>query len=167
MNENGTFFKRYYVENQTFASYCGNYSCGTCHTTGYNATGGNESNLSGIIGTWEEEGITCENCHGPGGNGHNVTVYTKGEDCIRCHNGTTRQGPAMTNRHATGPAEESTNPSCTQCHSPYNRYVGIPDSVEDATNITCSVCHNPHSTTDNQYGQILANNSFNATIMAM
>lgn len=166
LNENGTFFKRYYVENQTFASYSGNYSCGTCHTTGYNATGGNQSNLSGIIGTWEEEGITCENCHGPGGNGHNVTVYTKGEDCIRCHNGTTRQGPAMTNRHATGPAEESTNPSCTQCHSPYNRYIGAPASVGDATNITCSVCHNPHSTTDNQYGQILANNSFNATIMA-
>ena len=166
LNENGTFFKKYDVINQTFASYSGNYSCGGCHTTGYNATGGNQSNLSGIIGTWEEEGITCENCHGPGGNGHNVTVYTKGEDCIRCHYGASRQGPAMTNKHALGPAEESTNPSCTQCHSPYNRYIGAPESTGDATNITCLVCHNPHSTTDNQYGQILADSSFNATIMA-
>ncbi|MCX9086567.1 MAG: ammonia-forming cytochrome c nitrite reductase subunit c552 [Candidatus Methanoperedens sp.] len=166
LNETGGRFQRYYTANQTFANYSGNYTCGGCHTTGYNATGGNQSGLLGIVGTWEEDGITCENCHGPGGNGHNVTVYTKGEDCIRCHYGDTRQGPAMTNKHALGPAEESTNPSCTQCHSPYNRYIGAPASVGDGTNVTCSVCHNPHSTTDSQYGQILANNSFDATIMA-
>ncbi|MBZ0174571.1 MAG: ammonia-forming cytochrome c nitrite reductase subunit c552 [Candidatus Methanoperedens sp.] len=173
LNATGYLFRKYNVLTGEFTPYNTTdpenrpqYSCGTCHTTGYNATGGNESNLSGIIGTWEEEGITCENCHGPGGNGHNVTVYTKGEDCIRCHYGDTRQGPAMTNKHALGPAEESTNPSCTQCHSPYNRYIGAPASTGDGTNITCSVCHNPHSTTDSQYGQILANNSFNATIMA-
>lgn len=161
LNENGTFFKRYYVENQTFESYSGNYTCGGCHNTGYNATGGNQSGLPGIVGTWEEEGITCENCHGPGGNGHNVTVYTKGEDCIRCHDGSSRQGPAMTNKHALGPAEESTNPSCTQCHSPYNRYTGSPTSEGDATNITCSVCHNPHSTTNDKYAGLLAPDGFN------
>ena len=167
LNQNGTFFKRYYVENQTFASYSGNYTCGSCHTTGYNATGGNQSGLPGIVGTWAEEGITCENCHGPGGNGHQVTVYTKGEDCIKCHNGTSRQGQAMTNKHATGPAEESTSRTCTQCHSPYDRYMtGYASSLETASNVTCFVCHNPHSTTDDKYGDLLSTNGFNGTSYA-
>ena len=40
------------------------YNCGTCHTTGYNPEGENE--LPGIVGTWAEPGIRCEECHGPG-----------------------------------------------------------------------------------------------------
>ena len=167
LNATGYLFRKYNVVTGVFSPYNTTdpenrpqYSCGGCHTTGYNATGGNESDLPGIIGTWEEEGITCENCHGPGGNGHNVTVYTKGEDCIRCHSG--QQGPAMTNRHATAPAEESTNPSCTFCHSPYDNYkTGNVSSLSDASNVTCSICHNPHNTTDDKYAGLLAPNGFN------
>lgn len=168
LNATGYLFRKYDVVTGNFTPYNTTdpenrpqYSCGGCHNTGYNATGGNQSNLSGIIGTWAEEGITCENCHGPGGNGHNVTVYTKGEDCMRCHYGASRQGLAMTNKHALGPAEESTNPSCTQCHSPYNRYIGSPASEGTAANVTCSVCHNPHSTTNDKYAGLLAPNGFN------
>ncbi|MDO8726756.1 MAG: ammonia-forming cytochrome c nitrite reductase subunit c552 [Candidatus Methanoperedens sp.] len=164
LNETGYFFNRYYVESQTFASYGpSKYSCGSCHTTGYNASGGNQSGLPGIIGTWSEEGIACENCHGAGGNGHNVTVYSKGEDCIRCHYGNSRQGQAMTNRHATGPAEESMSSSCTFCHSPYDNYkLGAAASFATAKNVTCLVCHNPHDTTNEKYEGLLSPNGFNA-----
>lgn len=167
LNETGYRFKRYYTENETFANYSGSYSCGGCHTTGYDPAGANESGLVGIVGNWSEEGITCENCHGPGGNGHNVTIYKKGEDCLKCHDTSSRQGLAMTNRHATAPAEESMSRSCTQCHSPYNKYEGIPDSYENAANVTCSVCHNPHSTTDDKYEGLLSPGGFNNTSYAV
>lgn len=168
LNETGYFFSQYFVENQTFGSYGpSKYSCGSCHTTGYNSSAGNQSNLSGIVGSWSEEGIGCENCHGAGGNGHHVTVYTKGEDCIRCHNGSTRQGAAMTNKHATAPAEESLSSSCTFCHSPYDTYKsGAASSLGSAANVTCLVCHNPHNTTDDIYGPLFTANGFDANSMA-
>lgn len=167
LNETGNFFSKYDTVNMNFSEYTGNYSCGSCHTTGFNATGGNKSGLMGINGTWEEEGITCENCHGAGGNGHNVTVYKKGEDCQNCHDGATRQGPAYTNKHYTAPAEESTSSSCTHCHSPYDRYIGgKAASLEEGKNVTCFVCHNPHSTTDDGYGTLLSTGGFNNTSYA-
>ncbi|PWB54735.1 MAG: hypothetical protein C3F06_03805 [Candidatus Methanoperedenaceae archaeon] len=166
LNETGQFFSKYYTANSTFASYSGSYSCGGCHTTNYSATG-NQSGLSGIVGTWTEEGITCENCHGPGGNGHQVTINKTGGDCNKCHYGDSRQGQALTNKHATGPAEESMSRSCTQCHSPYDRYMtGYAASLETAANVTCFVCHNPHGTTDDKYAALLSPGGFNNTTYA-
>ncbi len=45
------------------------YTCGACHTTGWQATGPegpHQDGLPGIHGTWAEAGVTCEACHGPG-----------------------------------------------------------------------------------------------------
>jgi hypothetical protein len=41
------------------------FDCGPCHTTGYSAQG-NQNSLKGITGTWNEDGVGCEACHGPG-----------------------------------------------------------------------------------------------------
>jgi len=41
------------------------FDCGSCHTTGYTAAD-NASTDSLISGSWNEEGIGCEACHGPG-----------------------------------------------------------------------------------------------------
>lgn len=38
--------------------------CGKCHTTGYDPEG-HQGDLPGIIGTWAEDGVGCEACHGP------------------------------------------------------------------------------------------------------
>ena len=35
------------------------YNCGTCHTTGY-VPEGNQDDMPGMIGTWAEDGIGCE-----------------------------------------------------------------------------------------------------------
>ncbi len=43
------------------------YDCGSCHTTGYQPEG-HQLGLPGLIGTWVEDGIGCEECHGPGEN---------------------------------------------------------------------------------------------------
>lgn len=44
------------------------YNCGTCHTTGYSnwPADSHQDGLPGLIGTWEEPGVQCEACHGPG-----------------------------------------------------------------------------------------------------
>ena len=41
------------------------YDCGPCHTTGYSPEG-HQGGLPGVVGTWQEDGIGCETCHGPG-----------------------------------------------------------------------------------------------------
>lgn len=177
LNETGYFKDKKYNTSNSSNDSVGNYNgtalsgqkydCGKCHTTGYNATGDDTARLPGMIGNWSEAGVTCEECHGPGGNGHQVTINKKGEDCIKCHYGDSRQGQALTNKHATGPAEESTSRTCTQCHSPYDRYMtGYAASLETASNVTCFVCHNPHSTTDDKYGDLLSTNGFNGTSYA-
>ena len=42
------------------------YKCGPCHMTAYSPEG-NQNGMEGMIGTWAEDGIGCEECHGPGG----------------------------------------------------------------------------------------------------
>jgi hypothetical protein len=66
------------------------YNCGTCHTTGYVPIG-NQHGLPGLIGTWAEDGIGCEACHGPGSNHVNdpylvkATIVRDSELCGQCH----------------------------------------------------------------------------------
>jgi hypothetical protein len=43
------------------------FDCGKCHTTGY-IPQGNQDGLAGLQGTWHEDGVGCEGCHGPGSN---------------------------------------------------------------------------------------------------
>ncbi len=65
------------------------YNCGSCHTTGFNSQGQNE--LPGIVGTWAQEGIRCEECHGAGSlhvsnpSNINMKVEPEAEQCERCH----------------------------------------------------------------------------------
>ena len=66
------------------------YDCGTCHTTAYSPTG-NQDDLPGLVGTWSEPGIMCEECHGPGGlhvqnpQGVQMDIDRDGELCGQCH----------------------------------------------------------------------------------
>ena len=78
-----------------FVSYAANqtapkaFDCGPCHTTGYSASG-NQNDLPGLIGTWKEDGVGCEACHGPGSN-HVTNPGTisppnePGQACVNCH----------------------------------------------------------------------------------
>ncbi|MFQ6133539.1 MAG: multiheme c-type cytochrome [Armatimonadota bacterium] len=70
------------------------YDCGGCHTTGWVATGSggpHQDDLPGMYGTFEEPGIGCEACHGPGsahvqsGSSADIEVDTSAEQCGGCH----------------------------------------------------------------------------------
>jgi hypothetical protein len=164
LNESGYLFKRYFAENKTFADYGpSQYTCGRCHTTGYNASGGNQSGLPGIVGTWAEPGIACERCHGPGGNGHQVEANVSEQVCLQCHNGSTRQGTFMSSAHSP-PLEVPT--SCLRCHSPFDYAENRTVTSITAINVVCANCHNSHNTSDDQYKQLFSPSGFDNTTYA-
>lgn len=107
------------------------YNCGTCHTTGYNPEG-NQDGLPGLIGTWAEPGIRCEECHGPGSQhaanpqGVQMAIDRDAELCGQCH--------------IRGAIEEvNASGGFIKHHEQY-------EELFQSKHITldCVVCHDPH-----------------------
>lgn len=83
-------------------------ACLVCHTTGYDPA----------TGTWQEDGVACEACHGPMKPDH-------------------PQEPMPIDRTAD---------SCAQCHSSSRfDWQDWQSSVHFQRGMTCTTCHDPHS----------------------
>lgn len=122
------------------------YKCGPCHMTNYSPEG-NQDGLPGMIGTWSENGIGCEECHGPG-DAHikapaktNIAINTAAESCGKCHQrgGMDPAPPAsggfikhheQINELKAGVHKDL---SCVTCHDPHKR------AIEAKNN--CAECH--------------------------
>lgn len=106
------------------------YDCAGCHTTGYRAEG-NQGGIKGVVGTWVEEGIGCEACHGPGGDHASNPARTIGRlkdgrnSCGGCHQ-----------RGGIGPL---LNSGLVRHHEQLNELIGGPHK-----GLSCVNCHNPH-----------------------
>ncbi len=138
--------------------------CAQCHTTGYRATG-HQGDLEGIIGTWEFEGVQCENCHGPGSShaedpyGVHMVLDRTSQLCGECHS---RGNPALI--QASDGFELHNQQfndlynskhfaiSCITCHDPHasSQYV---DEVVNPTQGISQVCESCH------WSQLHQNNS--------
>lgn len=122
------------------------YKCGPCHMTAYSAEG-HQDGRPGIIGTWAEDGIGCEECHGPGSDhirkpaGDNIGIDRSAEACGKCHQrgGMGPQPPAkggfiqhheQINELRAGPHGDL---ACTECHNPHQRAVLAKEN--------CAECH--------------------------
>ena len=153
------------------------YNCGACHTTGWvadtdAATDGdlsdNQDGLEGIHGTWEEPGIGCEGCHGPGA-GHSENPYevaTQWDPDRRCSNCHIRSDVYEIDtsggfiRHHEQYEEliqgKHSALGCTGCHDPHepvrfgDTYVALDDEANDpnpdypnnhGVRIDCTSCH--------------------------
>lgn len=132
-------------------------TCFRCHTTGPEpqdpANPLSQDGRPGILGTWAEENVTCEACHGPGSRHapnpqtRNIFVDPTAATCGRCHteggdpnvivakgvfaNGNTQYPQLL----ASGGHSRF---SCTVCHDPhasvtYDRSRGLRND--------CTVCH--------------------------
>ena len=123
------------------------YDCGTCHTTGWQTftdNGGvNQDGLPGILGTWEETGISCEQCHGAGvdhvvsKSASDITVDRSSELCGSCHF-----------RDASNRIEAKGG--FIRHHEQYDELLG----GGKPASITCGSCHEPHIGT--RYGNAAA-----------
>lgn len=147
------------------------YKCGPCHMTGYKAEG-HQDGLPGMIGTWAEDGITCEECHGPASD-HvkkpskaTIMVDKSVEACGKCHQrgGMGPEPPAkggfirhheQINELKAGVHKEL---SCITCHNPHERAILVKDNCKEChgeaaksyannihgkSNIRCFECHMP------------------------
>ena len=129
------------------------YTCGACHTTGWQATGPegpHQDGLPGIHGIWAEPGVTCEACHGPGA-AHAASPAESGmsveENCVSCHvRGDVSRIDARNGlvRHHEQYEELLASPhaglGCGTCHDPHKgtKY-GLNGFKGQAA--TCNACH--------------------------
>ena len=109
------------------------FSCGGCHTSGFNHDRNTHMNeLPGLVGEWAEPGVQCEECHGPGSN-HvqnptmvNMVVDGSMEACGRCHT----RGEVYEIDAANGFIED------------FNQYDEVQHTPHAA--LDCIDCHEPH-----------------------
>ena len=129
------------------------YDCGSCHTTGYSPTG-NQDDLPGLVGTWAEPGITCEECHGPGGlhmqnpQGVQMLIDRDAEQCGKCHS---REEVESVNasegfiRHHEQYEElfqgKHITLDCVICHDPHQGVVQLRQADVQTTRTQCENCH--------------------------
>jgi hypothetical protein len=107
--------------------------CNACHTTGFRAEG-NQNGLPGLIGTWNEPGVGCEACHGPGGN-HVNNPY---QEWMRVE----RDGAACGSCHSMG------DPTVIQAQDGFvNHQQQFAELFSSKKRVMdCVDCHNPHAT---------------------
>ncbi len=132
------------------------YKCGPCHMTAYRDDGGHQLGLPGLIGTWEFNGIQCEECHGPG-QLHAASPYEvdmkidrSSEACGKCHiRGAVNKIPASNGfiKHHEQWNEMFTTKhqalQCVDCHNVhYTLHPSAPQTERDmAINLNCENCH--------------------------
>jgi hypothetical protein len=118
-----------------------------------------QDNRPGILGTWEEEGVQCESCHGPGSNHFttvdsqvvidtsSIYVNTTAENCGQCHtqgddanvvqasDGYIRSQSQYAELLASG---GHSGFACTTCHDPH---VSTSYARDTAIRNECTACH--------------------------
>jgi hypothetical protein len=135
-------------------------SCFQCHTTGPMAQDPTnpefQDNRPGLVGTWHEEGVQCEACHGPGSRHipdpsarNNFVDLTGEKTCNNCHSqpfgsqtgviqasgGYIRNNQQHSELLASGAHSTFT---CRTCHDPH---VSINYDRANAIINECTVCH--------------------------
>ena len=116
------------------------FDCGKCHTTGF-IPEGNQDALAGLQGTWAENGVGCEGCHGPGSNHVNdpyqvsVTIDRDAELCGDCH----------------GRGDLTQVITATNGFISHQDLTVVPFEAKKHL-FRCTDCHNPHTTTVNAKG---------------
>ncbi len=126
------------------------YTCGECHTTGYDLRGTTEA-MPGIIGQWAAPGIQCERCHGPGSlhmtnpHGIRMTIDRDAEACEDCHFASEGAAMGTANGLIDLYAEPHQNKhlalDCVVCHDPHTGVIQLRQEKVQTTKVACETCH--------------------------
>ncbi len=126
------------------------FTCGTCHTTGYHADG-NQGGLTYIVGAWNENGVGCEACHGPGSE-HKANpsgikpALDPTKSCEGCHAGggsvLAESGFIVSQQQSSELSSGAKNSfTCTSCHNAHAS-VRYDDQASGSGIIKkCTDCH--------------------------
>jgi hypothetical protein len=135
------------------------HACFVCHTTGPLSLAQNggrfQDGRPGHAGTWVEEGVQCEACHGPGSRhlpnpaARDLYVDTSGRVCNECHNRPFGQDGSVIQardgfienyeqRSELAASGGHANLTCTACHSPHH---GTNYDLRNAITTQCTDCH--------------------------
>ena len=135
------------------------YSCFVCHTTGAApqdaASPQFQDNRPGIPGTWQEPGVRCEGCHGPGSRhpsnpfARDLFVDVSARFCGDCHSRTFASGGGqitakdgfIENRQQFSELLVSgghASMACVDCHDPH---VSATYDASKGIRRTCVSCH--------------------------
>ncbi len=131
------------------------YTCGTCHTTGYsNEPGTHQDGLPGLIGTWTEPGVQCEECHGPGSlhvanpRGVRPIVDRTSDQCGKCHyrgvpEDVDAKGGFIKHHEQYEELFQSKHMAldCIDCHDPHAGVIALRKANVPATRTQCANCH--------------------------
>jgi hypothetical protein len=131
------------------------YDCGTCHTTGYSPEG-NQDGLPGMVGTFSEGGVWCEECHGPGSAhieypmSYSMDIDRDAAACGDCHfRGAVEVVDASGGfiKHHEQYEElfqgKHVTVDCVVCHDPHEGVIQLRKT--DAPQTTRTQCENCHS----------------------
>lgn len=97
------------------------YDCARCHMSGYDPDG-SQDEFPSLQGSWEQGGVTCEGCHGPGRaharsrDAADILVDTSDGFCLGCHGAT--EGHPLPGFGDTD-LGNSHGGSCSWCHNPH------------------------------------------------
>lgn len=111
------------------------FTCARCHATGFDGAG-NQDGLPGLVGTWRQDGVTCERCHGAGGAhalsqlASDIAVDRDAGQCGACHS----RGDAAGRIEAAD--------GFLLNNGQYDELRGGAHNT-----LTCVACHDPHATT--------------------
>jgi hypothetical protein len=145
------------------------YDCGTCHTTGYSPEG-NQDGLPGLIGTWAQPGIHCEECHGPASNhveypmSFALKVDRDAEACGDCHmRGEIEEVDAKGGfiQHHEQYEElfqgKHVTVDCVVCHDPHSGVIQLRETGAQTTRTQCENCHFQEAAVQNNEKHVSSN----------
>ena len=111
-------------------------ACLVCHVTGYDPS----------TGTWKQDGVSCEACHGPANENHpmeSMPIKNPEDLCGQCHSEA---------RFGWSEWESSTHyarsMTCTICHDPHTAALkAVEGHEEEGASALCLNCHRQYDMT--------------------
>lgn len=127
------------------------FDCGACHTTGF-STDGSTGDMPGMVGSFNQPGVQCEACHGPGSLHVNnpysfaLQVSRDAQECRDCHMSgeiVVADGFIQHTTHEYGDLFPGKHRliDCVDCHDPHVLVVSPNEAHEPALRATCQGCH--------------------------
>lgn len=127
------------------------FDCAACHATGYDSQTATVD-MPGVVGSFNQPGVQCEACHGPGSLHVNnprafaLKVSRDAQECRACHTSGAMVVADGFIQHTTHEYDDLFPGKhqlidCVDCHDPHVAVVSPREDHVPFLNATCESCH--------------------------